>query len=180
MKLNAGRRKYPIQYAEWVLRESHSVHKKNLETETKIYFDECAHRSYFVGPTSTPGSASNMNYQGESSGQESEGSAEPLRDKNNELIDIKNSPMVQKAKMAAELERQIFLQACLQEFRSASPADRRFLDSQASQIANTVYEKELIEAIKQMESDKEQIKDLIRAVQEEAQEILGELNRLQQ
>ncbi len=92
--------------------------------------------------------------------------------------DITNNPHVVQAKNAGELARQIYLQACAEEMRSASAAERHFFEMQARKAGNEAYLKELKDALTFIEAEKQQLKDLIRDVEDETKEIDEELEQL--
>lgn len=93
--------------------------------------------------------------------------------------EITDSPLVKAAREAAEKVVSDFLDSHTEEMRVGTDGDRRRIRLHADQAGNRKYEEELTKAIERTEADKEQLKDLLVAVQAETGRMLEELRELE-
>ncbi len=100
------------------------------------------------------------------------------REQESEPREIKDSPHVKEAREAAAIATQTFLDENEEEMRIGTDGDRRRIKLHARQAGNKKYEEELSKAIEKTEADKQELMNLLFAVQADTERMLEELRQL--
>lgn len=95
-----------------------------------------------------------------------------------EPAEIKNSPHVQRARRASINAYHAFFDANEEKMHSGTSGDRRLVRLHAQKAANKCYEDELIIALEQTEAGKQDLKELITAVQSDIVRLFDELSEI--